>query len=81
MFTRVNCYVHDSHYDECLELVKKINGVLSSVQPERKTDSHYVEVEANFKNLNDANSFIYKMFFRYGLHFYVEQMQYVSKYF
>ncbi len=79
MFTRINCCVHEMHYKECIEEVKKNDGMLSTIQPEHQLDNHFVEVEANFKNLNDANKFIYRMFFSFGLHFYVETMRYVVK--
>ena len=81
MYTRINFCVNRLRYDVCMKELKRKNGTLSTIQPENSDEEKFVEVEAYFNNLEEANSFIYSCYFNYGLYFYLKTMAFTSNVF
>jgi len=71
MFRQLVVGVHKTKYEECLNTAKEKKGILSTIQPSPDKNSDFIPVEINFKDCNDMNSFIYSMFMKAGLYFYV----------
>ena len=83
MYSRLNCYVHKTRYDELMGIVEKKHGIMSTIQPEEngvkpRTEGDFVEVEVNFKTLNDLNGFIYSAYGAFGVYFYIATVAYVT---
>ena len=81
MFRQLVIGVHKTRYDDCLEFAKTKNGILSTIQPDSDKESDFVLVEINFKDCNDMNSFIYSMYMKHGVYFYVDSCVFKSNIF
>ncbi|MBR3280575.1 MAG: hypothetical protein IKI57_01835 [Clostridia bacterium] len=83
MYSRLNCFVHKTRYDDIMQLIEKKKGIMSTIQPEEngvkpRSEGDFMELEINFENLNDLNAFIYGAYQSYGVYFYVATIAYVT---
>ena len=66
--------IHDTVKDECLKYAQLCKGTLGAYVPKPGENEKYHIVDVFFDNLNDANSFIYRCNNRFGLYFYLKEM-------
>ena len=83
MYSRLNCFVHNTRYDELMQIVEKVHGILSTIQPgengvKPKSDNDFIEIEVNFKTLDELNRFIYGAYQTMGVYFYIATVEYVT---
>ncbi len=78
---RLKCCINKTKKEECFNIVEKNDGMLISFMPEteeKEENGDYQTIVMYFEDLNNANSFIYNCYNRFGLYFFIKELVDVS---